>query len=290
MSIIVSRLPDVTLHSRTYGPPDGPLALCLHGFPDSAATFRLLAPRLVQLGYRVVIPYMRGYAPSSLSTTNDYHSAALAGDASALHESLGGDERAILVGHDWGAVATYLASSAEPERWRRTVTLAIPPLPVLANAMGDFDQLRASWYMFYLRGAGAANVVRRDRMAFLERLWSTWSPNYDAHEDLHLVHAALQGDGHLEAALGYYRAMFEPPAAMDASLSRFRDAAFATSTVSNLYLHGEADGCILATSVLDPLDHMAKGSRYEMVAGAGHFLHLEQPDEVGRMIEEFVSP
>ncbi len=94
-------LDDVTLDCALYGPSTGPLALCLHGFPDSAHTFRYLAPHLVSLGYRVVVPAMRGYAPSSTSSKDDYQLAALAHDAIGLHNYFDGSKDALLVGHDW---------------------------------------------------------------------------------------------------------------------------------------------------------------------------------------------
>ena len=61
--------PTVQLRALTWGPPDGPIALCLHGFPDTAHGWRKVAPRLVDSGWRVVAPFMRGYAPSSIPGT-----------------------------------------------------------------------------------------------------------------------------------------------------------------------------------------------------------------------------
>ncbi|MES4793201.1 MAG: alpha/beta hydrolase, partial [Chloroflexota bacterium] len=90
---------------------DGPLALLLHGFPDTAHTWRHLLPELAAAGFRVVAPWMRGYAPSSLAPDDCYQSGALGADAIALHEALGGDTDAVLVGHDWGAVAAYAAAA-----------------------------------------------------------------------------------------------------------------------------------------------------------------------------------
>jgi len=286
---IESRLRDVTLHSLAYGPGDGPLALCLHGFPDTAHTFRHLAPRLADLGYRVVVPYMRGYAPSSTSSTHNYQTAALAKDASDLHEVLGGDERAVIIGHDWGAAATYLATGAEPNRWRRAVTLAIPPPAVMARSLGSYDQLRSSWYMFFFQNPMAEGVVRHERFDFLSRLWEDWSPGYQANVDLGLLRESLRGEENLSAVLGYYRALFDGSGPIDPSSAIFRDAAFETNAVATLYLHGELDGCVRTSSLADPLAYLAPGSRFEVVPGAGHFLHLERPSEVNQSIERFLA-
>src|SRR3954451_482469 len=85
------------------GPPDGPLALCLHGFPDSAWSWRYLLPALAGAGFHAVAPFLRGYAPTALAPDGRYQTGALVSDAIALHGALGGDERAVLIGHDWGA-------------------------------------------------------------------------------------------------------------------------------------------------------------------------------------------
>src|SRR5262245_48349388 len=82
---------------------DGPLALCLHGFPDSPWTYRHLLPELAHAGYRAVAPFMRGYAPTEVPASERYHTGDLAADVVALHAALGGDGRAVLIAHDWGA-------------------------------------------------------------------------------------------------------------------------------------------------------------------------------------------
>ncbi|EWS61031.1 Soluble epoxide hydrolase [Methylibium sp. T29-B] len=79
----------------------GPLALCLHGFPDSPWTYRHLLPRLARAGYRAVAPFMRGYAPTGVPADGDFSSRALANDPNALHRALGGAGDAVLIAHDW---------------------------------------------------------------------------------------------------------------------------------------------------------------------------------------------
>src|SRR5215471_18863709 len=76
----------------------GPLALCLHGFPDSAQTWRYLLPELAEAGFHAVAPFMRGYAPTGIPADGVYSIGALAADAIALHEVLGGGSDAVLIG------------------------------------------------------------------------------------------------------------------------------------------------------------------------------------------------
>src|SRR5512136_420172 len=83
---------------------DGPLVLCLHGFPDHARSFRHQLPVLAAAGYRAVAPFMRGYAPTESPPEGSYHTAALAEDVLALIDALGYSQ-AYVFGHDWGALA-----------------------------------------------------------------------------------------------------------------------------------------------------------------------------------------
>src|SRR5262249_21983043 len=121
----------MTYAALAWGPPDGPLALCLHGYPDTAATWRHLGPYLGERGWRVVAPYLRGYAPTDLAPDGAYQIGALARDARRVYEQSGGDGRAVMIGHDWGAAATYVLGSSAPGLFSRFVTLAVPPTAAL---------------------------------------------------------------------------------------------------------------------------------------------------------------
>jgi pimeloyl-ACP methyl ester carboxylesterase len=253
------------------GPADGPLAVCLHGFPDSAWTWRHLLPELAAAGFRAVAPWLRGYAPTAVPADSRYGTAALAADANGLHEALGGDGRAVVVGHDWGATAAYGAATIAPERWSRVVTTAVPPPSTWGTSFLAYDQLRRSWYIFFFQTAFAEMAVAADDLAFVDRLWADWSPGYDASEDLPRAKKSLRLPANLAAALGYYRATFDP-AAQGAP-----DGPFAQPW---LYLHGADDGCLGVE--LAP-DHAV------VLKGAGHFLHLEQPEEFNRRVLEFLG-
>ncbi|WP_038854451.1 alpha/beta fold hydrolase, partial [Mycobacterium avium] len=93
------------LKALTWGPPDGPLALCLHGFPDTPYGWRKLAARLADAGWRVVAPFMRGYAPSAIPSDGSYHVGALMDDALRVRAAAGGTDNDVVIGHDWGAIA-----------------------------------------------------------------------------------------------------------------------------------------------------------------------------------------
>jgi pimeloyl-ACP methyl ester carboxylesterase len=267
----------------------GPLALCLHGFPDSAHTYRYLLPALAAAGFRAVAPWMRGYAPTAIPEDGRYQTAALALDACALHEALGGDGDAVLVGHDWGAIAAYTAANHEPHRWRRVVTMAVPPAGAVGAGFMQYRQLRKSWYMFFFQHGLSDVVVGMDDLAFIDALWADWSPGYDGTDDLVHVKEALRDPANLAAALGYYRATLGG-VGVDPALDGVQAAGSSPTSQPTLYLHGRTDGCMgveLAEAAEPFLP--AEGSRLEIVDGAGHFLHVERPDEVNRLIVDFVT-
>jgi pimeloyl-ACP methyl ester carboxylesterase len=266
---------------------EGPLALCLHGFPDSAHTWRHLLPALAEAGFHAVAPFLRGYAPTTIPDDACYSIGALVADAVALHQALDGDGQAVLIGHDWGAEAAYGAAVFAPDRWRRVVTLGVPPLALDPVLFGDYQQLKRFFYQFWFRDslAQAAEVVAADGMTFLDRLWQDWSPGYDAAEDLARVKESLRQPANLQAAISYYRdpVLDATPGAV-VPYAAEEEAASHQAQQPTLYLHGSVDGCIGVELVRGAKRHLASGSRMIVVEGAGHSPHLEQPEEVNEHI------
>ena len=166
-----------------------------------------LAPNGNRRRAQAVAPFLRGYAPTRVPDDACYSIGALVADAVALHQALDGDGRAVLIGHDWGAEAAYGAGAFAPQRWRRVVTLGVPPRALDPLLFGDYRQLQRFFYLFWFRDspARAVEVVAADEMAFLDRLWRDWAPGYDAAQDLARVKESLQQPANLQAAIGYYR-------------------------------------------------------------------------------------
>jgi pimeloyl-ACP methyl ester carboxylesterase len=256
--------------------------LCLHGFPDSAHTWRHLLPELAAAGFRAVAPWTRGYAPTTIPPDGDFSVNALVTDTNALHDALGGDSDAVLIGHDWGAITTYGATGLGtlPDgtaKWRRAVAIAVPPPPIAPEAFFRYAQLKKSFYIFVFQTPLAELVVGADDMVFLDRLWNDWSPAYNGEVDLAKVKESLRAPDNLAAAIGYYRAMFAG-GTLDA-----------VGPQPILYLHGTNDGAFGVEGVRGTEEHLSAESKVEILDGVGHFLHLEDPAGVNRKILDWVT-
>ena len=266
----------------------GPLALCLHGFPDSPWTWRHLLPALADAGFRAVAPYMRGYAPTAVPGDANYYPAALSSDACALHEALGGNGDAVIIGHDWGAAGVW-GATADADRWRRFVAMSVPHLGSLAGLLGSYAQLKRSFYIWFFQLPIAEGIVSADDLAFIDGLWGDWvGSGYDAKEDLGHVKDCLRQPENLAAAIGYYRDTFgfKPPASEH---ERFVAASASPTPKPTLYLHGAADDALGVELVQGLEQFLAEGSDVTVFEGLNHFLHLEDPDTVNKRILEFVT-
>jgi pimeloyl-ACP methyl ester carboxylesterase len=270
------------------GPSDGPLALCLHGFPDTANTWRYLLPSLAEAGFHAVAPFLRGYAPSAIPADGNYDTGTLAIDACQLHEALGGGEDAVIIGHDWGAFATYGAAAYQPERWSKVVVAAVAPQGSMADGFFTYDQLRRSWYVFFFQTPLAEYAVALDDYAFIDRLWADWSPGFDGAWDAAQVKEALATPERLAAAIGYYRATFAGPPS-DPQAAAAQAAAGTVAPQPTLYVHGADDGCMGLESIGPVTDFLSPGSEMVVIEGAGHFAHVERPAEVNGHIVRFLT-
>ena len=262
------------------GAPDAPLVVLQHGFPDFPKTFLPVMSLLSAAGHRCVAPFLRGYVPSTLH--GPFHAGRMGEGLAAVVRALSPGRPALLVGHDWGAVATYAAVTRAPELFRRAVTLAIPHTAAFQyNLQKSRKQQRQSAYMgFFMLPFLPDRVVPLNDFAFVDALWRRWSPGYrpDAAY-MRELKACLRAS--LPAPLGHYRALRStlvgrPPPARKI-------------TVPLLHLHGEDDGCVDFATSRGEERYFAGEFRSECLPGLGHFLHLEAPERVAERILQFAA-
>ena len=271
----------LTFSARAMG--DGPIVLCLHGFPDNAGSYRHQLSALAEAGYRAISLTLRGYEPSSIPADGDYTMETISTDILAVIDNL--DTGAVhLVGHDWGAAVAYVAVAAAPERFKSLTVMAVPHAGRFAReGLRIPKQLRLSWYMGFFNIPWLSDwVVSRKEYAFTRRLWGDWSPGWQPEPGvLDDVILTLSQPGVRSAALGYYRASLSIK-----SLFVSAEAAHYAIPVPTLALSGERDGCI-ASDVFERLtvaDDFPQGVTFHRVVGAGHFLHQEKPEVVNPLL------
>lgn len=267
---------------------DGPIVLCLHGFPDNAGSFRHQLPALAEAGYRAISLTLRGYEPGAIPADGDYTMETTATDILAVIESL--DTGPVhLIGHDWGAAVAYVATSAAPERFKSLTVMAVPHAGRFAReGLRIPKQLRLSWYMGFFNIPWLSDwVVQRQDYAFIRKLWRDWSPGWQPEPGvLDSVIQTLSQPGVRSAALGYYRAALSIKALLVSA-----EEAHYPVPVPTLALSGERDGCI-ASEVFEQLmvaQDFPKGLTFSRIAEAGHFLHQEQPEQVNREILDWLK-
>lgn len=270
------------------GPAQGRLLLLLHGFPDNALSWEKQMPVFAQAGYRVVAPYLRGYPPTQVPAGGYYDRATLALDVRALIEALGGGRPALLVAQDWGAAIAYGVLGAFPDLVERAVLLAVPhPVQIRRTLRRSPKHVLRSfhWFLFQLPWLPEA-LCRAGNFAFIEFLWWLWSPAYRDRDHVARIKDMFAQPGALEAALAYYRAALKP-AFQDPALAELRARLDRPTPVPTLVVCGSRD---LRREMLPRQGEFFTGP-YEWltVAGAGHFLHREQPEEVNRLALDWLS-
>ncbi len=264
--------------------PTVPTVLLLHGFPDFPGNFAPLAQALAGHGLHVVVPWLRGYAPSP--TTGSFQLEDLAADVVALATSCAATGAIHVVGHDWGAMLAYAACALAPTHFATATTLAMPHPLAFLRALRGWQAVR-SWYMAALQLPGSSAWSKARNFAFVDQLWRTWSPDFsldDRHR--HALHTCLATSW--PAPLAYYRNLLRP---LPAALRRLRGPLAMPLHVPMLQLHGRNDGCIAPLPLVlarDQRRYFAAGLQHQIFDGVGHFFPHEKPRQCADRIAAFI--
>jgi pimeloyl-ACP methyl ester carboxylesterase len=262
---------------------EGPLMLVLHGFPDTPHSFLPLMNIFAEQGYRVVAPFMRGYFPTSRSTEGDYSVLGLANDVISIIDALAiTEEKAIVVGHDWGALAAYVAANLAPEKISALIQMSVPHMHV---SNFTWAQVRRSWYVWFFQIPWLPEKrLPNNNFGFIDKLYSAWSPNWDyPPERLDEIKKALAVEGGVKAALAYYRAMIR---GMTMQQMRFMQQ---QTTVPTLLIAGEADGSVGIEQFKNMSRAYTDFFRFMSYPNIGHFPHNENCDTLAADILEFIK-
>ena len=273
----------VRLHCVLEG--KGPLVLLLHGFPESAHAWRKQIPALADR-FRVVAPDLRGYAESERPPhVSDYRMPVLVADIVGLIEALG-EERAHIVGHDWGGAIAWAAAQTRPAIVDRLVVLNCPhPLPLQRALRSLSRQVLRSWYvLFFQLPELPESILVRDGAAILERSLRGGAirPDTFSEDDILEYRRALSIPGAATAALNYYRAAFR-----DALTGRTLDPSRIIQAPT-LLIWAE-DDFALGRELTDDMEGLfAREFRIEYVRNTSHWVMEERPEVVNRLLLDFL--
>jgi pimeloyl-ACP methyl ester carboxylesterase len=276
------RLPTggIELETLAAGPPNGPLVVLLHGFPEGAMAWRRQIGPLAAAGLRVLVPDQRGYARSDKpAATRAYRLDTLADDVLGLADTLGRATFSV-VGHDWGGVVAWQLAARCPARIERAAILNAPhPALMPRYALAHPRQLLKSWYIAFFQLPGLPErLLRANGFARLRAsLRGTSLPGTFTEQDLDRYAAAWAEPGALTGMLAWYRAMRDQRGGFRADRVR----------VPLRLIWGERDA-FLNTGLARA--SLARCDAGDLVAlpDAGHWLQHEQPARVSELLLAFV--
>jgi pimeloyl-ACP methyl ester carboxylesterase len=284
---------DVAFHEA--GPACGPPVFLMHGFPYDIHSYVEVAPMLAQAGCRVIVPYLRGYGPTSFvdaATPRSGEQAALGADLLALMDALR-IERAVLAGYDWGGRAACVAAALWPQRCAGLVSLNSYNIQNIARAMepDTADNEHRLWYQYYFHSERGRAGLAKDRRGIARLLWQLWSPTW-RFDDATFERSAATFDNpdFVEVVIHSYRHRFGlvagDPAYADIEQRLARQPVI---TVPSITFDGADDG------VRGPADtaahaHQFSGRRtHRIVPGVGHNLPQEAPRAFADAVLELAS-
>jgi pimeloyl-ACP methyl ester carboxylesterase len=272
----------IRLHVLQDGPEDGPLVILLHGFPEFSYGWRKQIPALTSAGYRVWAPDQRGY---NLSDKPDgiaaYNLDKLAADIVGLINAAG-EEKAFIVGHDWGAAVAWWLAAKYPERVSRMVVMNVPHPDVMQkHVRSSFAQMRKSWYIAFFQIpfipeilSGIGNWKAATKMLESSSRAGTFSAT-----DLERYREAWSRPKAFRSMLNWYRAMLQKPP--QPLLSR-------RIKIPTLLIWGVQD-IALGQEMAQPSIDLCKDGELVFIEEASHWVQHEEAERVNELMISFLS-
>ncbi len=264
----------------------------LHGWPDSPRTWAQVAPRLAEQGWRVIVPALRGFSPTTFLRTDTPRSgqlSALGRDVLELIDALQ-LQRPALVGHDWGARAAANACVLQPGVASHLVLLSVAYGTHLPSQNLSFDQARNYWYHWYMATPRGQRDVRVSGKAFARIMWDTWSPTgWYTPEEFEATAKAFDNTDWPEVTLHSYQHRWGH-AAGDTRYAEDEQALAQVMPldVPTLVLHGGADGVNAPQTSEDRDKYFLNRYERKVLPGLGHFPQREAPERISAELLAFL--
>jgi len=268
---------------EAHGPEGAEVVILLHGFPYDPRGYDEIAPVLAERGYRVLVPYLRGYGPTRFINADVIRSgqqAALAKDLLDFMDALC-IEKATLTGYDWGGRAACIVAALWPERVNGLVTgdgYNIQDIAKSIKPRAPITEHRL-WYQFYFHTQRGVDGLTANRREFCELLWTLWSPSWAAGPSLYGKTApSFDNPDFVEVVIHSYRHrfMYTPG---DPALEWIEQALVQPPPISvpSISLCGADDGVGPAPVEDDDLENFSGFYRREILPGVGHNIPQEAP-------------
>ncbi len=253
---------------------EGPPVVFIHGFPDTPMGWEDTRLALNAAGFRTIVPYLRGYHPETIVAGRSYGGREIGEDAIRLLDALELD-RAVLVGHDWGASVVYRAAAMAPERVRGICPIAIPHLRLLERTPA---LIWGGRHFITLRLPSGPWLVRRNDFAYLDVLMRRWAPSWSGADR--------------EATLADVRGAFSDPRVLDAALSYYREVSprdgLGRISVPALVVGGTGD--IVPAELFSRSREFFDAPCEVLIAdGAGHWPHRERREPFTERLLAFLA-
>jgi pimeloyl-ACP methyl ester carboxylesterase len=290
------RTPVLEIAYEETGPAEGPPVVLLHGFPDDVRAYDGVAPPLAAAGWRVLVPYLRGYGLTRFldpRTPRSGQQAALGHDLKDFLDALG-LERASLAGYDWGGRAACIVAALWPERVAALVSIGGYNIQNIARSgePAPPDREHRLWYQWYFHTERGRAGLAANRRPLCRLLWELWSPNWRfADATYERTAASFDNPDFVEVVIQSYRHRFGL-APGDPALQPIEDrlAAQPPITVPTIVLHGACDGVSLPDSSEAHARFFTGSYQRRVIPVAGHFLPQEAPAAIVDALQELRSP
>lgn len=260
---------------RDTGPVEGPIAILLHGFPDSGAMWDGVTPALTAAGFRIVAPDLRGFGETDMAARKaEYEiNVGAAPDVLALCDAME-ITRAHIVGHDFGAPVAWTLAAQHPQRFATLTALSVGH--VRAYLRGGGEQLLKAWYVLLHQCRGVSEALyRADDWRLLRQHWS-------GHGDIEAAISNLARPGRLTAALDWYRANIS----LGRMIRQPRFGAFGEEIVRipTLGVWSDGDRYLSERQMTRSSDYVDAPWVYKRIDNAGHWIALDAPDRLAELL------